>query len=140
MSTKKAVKKPAITPKSVGKSPGLSINPIPGMAKFRTKDKTLVATGYEKVQQDEDGVYRVYFKASQMYQRNLVQVESGGTIYDYDRNIDKNGPRPARYNSKDAAKVEFLVPWFFLSPLTPEGTWKAAAADLYVDGVPVWTA
>ena len=139
MPTKKAVKKPANTPKSVGNSPGLSINPVPSMAKFRTKDKTLVATGYEKVQQDEDGVYRVYFKARQVYQRNLVQVESGGSIYDRD-SYTNAGPRPARYNSKDAAKVEFLVPWFFLTPLTPEGTWKAAAADLYVDGVPVWTA
>src|ERR1035437_2746907 len=82
MPTKKAVKKPANTPKSVGNSPGLSINPVPSMAKFRTKDKTLVATGYEKVQQDEDGVYRVYFTALQMYPRNLVLVEHGSRIFD----------------------------------------------------------
>ena len=29
-------------------SAGLSIPPVSGTAKFRTKDKTLVATGYEK--------------------------------------------------------------------------------------------
>jgi hypothetical protein len=107
---------------------GLSIPQVPNALQFRTKAKTLVATGYESVQLDDDGVVRVYFTDAQVYQRNLVEVESAGGRFEMD-------PRPARYSSRDSASVEFLRP-FSLS--LPSGHWKAAASDLYVDGVPVF--
>jgi hypothetical protein len=66
-----------------------------------------------------------------MYQRNLVAVERGGSMYDHN-------PSPAKYNSKDATKVEFLVPFSLITVFTPHATWNAAAADLYVDGKPVF--
>ena len=88
-----------------------------------------MATGYKSVQLDDDGVVRVYFTDAQVCRRNLVQVESGGGSFEMD-------PRPARYGSKDSASVEFLNPF---SPRIPflNGHWKAAASDLYVDGVRV---
>lgn len=111
---------------------GLSIPEASNGRQFRTKSKTLVATGYEKVQRDDDGVVRVYFKGPQVYERNLVQIEPGGTF------LDRN-PAPARYNSKDAAKVEFLRPFSPCTLIHPTAPWNAPAADLYVDGVPVYT-
>jgi hypothetical protein len=108
---------------------GLSIPLTPKLLQFRTKARTLVATGYEKVERDEDGVVRVYFR--HVHIRNLVEVEAERGFF------DKN-PCPAKYNSKDAAKVEFLRPFTPLYVLNRSGLWKAAAADLYVDGVPVY--
>ncbi len=107
---------------------GLSIPQAPNALQFRTKAKTLVATGYESVRLDDDGVVRVYFRFAQVYQRNLVQVEAQGGCFEMD-------PRPARYGSKDSASVEFLRSFSFS---LPSGHWKAAASDLYVDGVPVY--
>ena len=107
---------------------GLSIPQISNALQFRTRVKTLVATGYESVRLDENGVVRVYFTDTQVCRRNLVEVESAGGSFEMD-------PRPARYGSKDSASVEFLRP-FSLSPLSAH--WKALAADLYVDGVPVY--
>jgi hypothetical protein len=115
---------------------GLSIPQTANALQFRTKAKTLVATGYEKVRRDEDGAVRVYFKANQVNDGKLVQVEPGGT------SLDRN-PAPARYTSKDAAKVEFLRPYsppvVFLVLTGHYGQWNAAAADLYVNGVAVYT-
>ena len=87
-----------------------------------------MATGYKSIQLDDDEVVRVYFSDAQVYQRNLAKAESAGGSFEMD-------PRPARYGSKDSASVQFLRP-FSLSPLS--GHWKAAADDLYVDGVPVY--
>jgi hypothetical protein len=109
---------------------GLSIPQTANALQFRTKAKTLVATGYEKVQRDEDGVVRVYFKDVQVYERNLVNVEPEGS------SLEKN-PSPAKYNSKDVAKVEFLRPFSLPIPGL-SGRWKAAAAHLYVDGMAVY--
>ena len=109
---------------------GLSIPQVPNALQFRTKAKTLVATGYESVRLDDDGVVRVYFTDAQVYQRNLVKVEAGGGSFEMD-------PRPARYGSKDSASVEFLNPFSLSIPFLG-GHWKAAASDLYVNGVPVY--
>lgn len=113
---------------------GLSIPQVSNALQFRTKANTLVATGYVKVQRDEDGVVCVYFKGANVYERNLVEIESG--------RMALNGIRtevPAVYNSKDSAKVEFLRPSLLLSALLDAAVeWKAPAADLYVNGLPVY--
>ncbi len=83
---------------------GLSIPPTPKLLQFRTKAKTLVATGYEKVERDEDGVVSVYFRPVHVHIRNLVEVKAERA------GIFEGNFSPAKYNSKDAAKVEFLLP------------------------------
>jgi hypothetical protein len=115
---------------------GLSIPQTANALQFRTKAKTLVATGYEKVRRDEDTVVRVYFKDAQVDERKLVEIEPGRMAI--------NGIRTgvsAKYNSNDDAKVEFLplFPPGGAFPVSLLGRWKATAADLYVDGVAVYT-
>ena len=115
---------------------GLSIPQESNVRQFRTKAKTLVATGYEKVQRDDDGVVRVYFKEAQVNERNLIEVEhQGSMVYG-----SSEEPRPAKYNSRDAIKAEFVRPFNITGghPLMPRSLWKVAAVDLYVDGVPVY--
>ena len=40
--------------------------------------------------------------------------------------------------SKDAANVEFLVPFSFHTIANPHSAWKAAADDLHADAIPVF--
>lgn len=109
---------------------GLSIPQVANTQQFRTKANTLVATGYEKVQRDENGVVTVHFKANQVYQRNLIEVEPAKPL-----GFQKSSS-PGKYNSRDDAKVQFQCHQS-VAAFIPDH-WTAAAADLYVDGVPVY--
>jgi len=119
---------------------GLSIPRASNALQFRTKDNTLVATGYEKVLRDDSGVVRVYFKTGQVCERNLVEAEPQGPEPSFNVSGDPRPaePAPARYISTDAAKVEFLRAFRPLFATAFDHRWKAAAADLYVDGEPVY--
>ena len=106
-----------------------------------------MATGYDKVQRDDDGVVRVHFFDAHVYGRNLLEAVAGSSFYDMGHEIWRNrlrgGPepetRPAKFESTDVEKVEFLREVEFPFGRPGPGHWKAAAAGLYVDGVPVYT-
>ena len=126
--------------------PGLSIPQTPALCQFRTKAGTLVATGYEKVQRDDDGVVRIHFFGAHIYGRNLLEADAGSSSYDMGHKLWKNRLRggtepeirPAKFESKHAEKAVFLRQMEFPFGRPGPGHWKAAAAGLYVDGVPVY--
>jgi len=121
---------------------GLTIPRASNAVQFRTKEGLLVATGYDKVQRDDDGIVRVHFRPGQVCQRNLVKVQPQRPMPSSHFMGEWHPPEPApdNYSSKDDAKVEFLSTFKVPFAASFGHAWKAAAADLYVNGEPIWVA